>query len=71
MNKNTLNDVNDVIQTVEQVYINSASNLNKKLDNIKRINIETLTELVEKETENGHIKEKKDIVKYIEQIIQD
>jgi len=60
-----------VIGILEGIYEIFIESLKTKIENLDKINIETLTELILKESEKGNIKERKDIIKYIEQIIQD
>ncbi|EKE03915.1 MAG: hypothetical protein ACD_20C00129G0011 [uncultured bacterium] len=71
MTKDIYQEIQETMQIVEQIYEMWASNLKKRLDNLKRINIESLIVLIEYEKANGNIKNKSDIIKYIDGITQD
>ena len=71
MTKDIYQEIQETMQIVEQIYEMWASNLKKRLDNLKRINIESLIVLIEYEKTNGSIKNKADIIRYIDGITQD
>jgi len=63
--------VKDVVDILEQFYVLKFTEVSKKIDNIKRINIDSLADRIQEEVEKGNIKTKSDIVKYVESIIPD
>lgn len=64
-------DIRDILEVVENVYALEVVDMKKKIDNIKRVNISSIVDIVNEEKKKGNIKTKKDIVKYIQSIIQD
>ena len=64
-------EVKNVLEIVEQVYLIKSVAAEKKLNNIKRINFDSLVNLIQKEISNDRIKSPKDMVNYIETIIED
>lgn len=71
MKNDTNSEIREVIDIVEHLYETWLVNVRNRLDNLKRINVDSLAELIEYEKEKGRIKDKNDIIKYIESITQD
>ena len=69
--ENSYNEIQEIIEILEQFYTLEIDELNNKLKNIKRIDINSLVNLIESEKEKKYIKSRKDLVKYIKSIIQD
>lgn len=68
---NLAESIKDVVSIVEQFYILKSEDITKKLENIRRINLDSLINLMEIEVQKDNIKSKKDIIRYIESIILD
>lgn len=64
-------DIRDILEVVEQVYALEVIDMKKKINNIKRVNVSSIVDIVNEEKKKGNIKTKKDIVQYIQSIIQD
>jgi hypothetical protein len=71
MSKDINQEIQEIVQIVEQMHEVCLTNTKKRLENLKRINIELLTIFVESERQNGNMKGKKDIIKYIDSLTQD
>lgn len=61
----------NVVEILEQIYSLEVSDMTRKLENLKRINIDSVAAYIQKEQENNNFKNKNEIVKYIQSIIQD
>jgi len=64
-------EIRDVVEIVEQVYSNQATELARKLDNFKRINVDTVAAYIKEEQVKGNFQNRDDIIKYIQSIVQD
>jgi|GEM_PF-2708621 len=64
-------EVRDVVEVIEQLYSLEVSDMSRKIENLKRVNINSVVAFVEKERKKDNFKSKTDIVKYIQSIIQD
>lgn len=72
INENAISEeVKDTLNVIEQIYGVMLMNLQNRVNNFKRINIDSLIEFAKYEYVNGRIKNRKDIIKYIESITQD
>lgn len=69
--ENVSEAVKDIVDIVEQFYVLRVEDLTKKLENIRRINVDSLIDLIQNEISENNIKTKRDIVKYVESIILD
>jgi len=64
-------EIRNVVEVIEQIYSLEVSDMNRKIDNLKRINIGSVVTYVKNEQEKGNFKSKNDIIQYIQSIIQD
>ncbi|OGI23053.1 MAG: hypothetical protein A2287_00425 [Candidatus Melainabacteria bacterium RIFOXYA12_FULL_32_12] len=69
--ENVAEAVKDIVEIVEQFYLLRVEDLTRKLENIRRINVDSLVDLIQNEVNESKIKTKRDIVKYVESIILD
>ncbi|OGI02317.1 MAG: hypothetical protein A2104_06305 [Candidatus Melainabacteria bacterium GWF2_32_7] len=69
--ENVAEAVKDIVEIVEQFYLLRVEDLTRKLENIRRINVDSLVDLIQNEVNENKIKTKRDIVKYVESIILD
>jgi len=67
----TSDNIEELIDVTEKLYQIWFADIKRKLDNISRIQLASFMELIEYNIENGDIKTDKDVISYIEQIIQD
>lgn len=63
--------VNMIIDVLDVVYSNEENNCVEKINALKELNLETVIKTVEKGIAEKTIKTDKDIVTYIEQLLQD
>jgi hypothetical protein len=70
--KNTeVEDIEEILDIIEGVYLEWIDSLKTKMKNIRKLNLKSLNTLIELEKQRGRIKGKKDIIRYIEGLIQD
>jgi hypothetical protein len=64
-------EIQIILDVVEQVYALEVTDMKKKIDNIKRVKVDSIADIINEEKKKGNLKNKKDIVKFIQSIIQD
>lgn len=69
--KNIESKVKDILNIIEWVYEKEENNFRIKRDNLKRINADVLIKALKNKADKGEIKDEKDIISYIELILQD
>ncbi|OGI18765.1 MAG: hypothetical protein A2287_08905 [Candidatus Melainabacteria bacterium RIFOXYA12_FULL_32_12] len=68
---NISNEIKEVLEVMEQLYDSWLTTLKAKKDNIKRINLDSIIELIALQKAKGEVKNRRDIIAYIDGIIGD
>ncbi|MDD3012924.1 MAG: hypothetical protein PHC34_04405 [Candidatus Gastranaerophilales bacterium] len=64
-------EIRNVVEIIEQIYSLEVSDMSKRMENLKRINFDSVAAYIEKEQKNNNFKSRNDLVKYIQSIIHD